>query len=509
MDITNSMVVKYQQKVLKFVLILYSLSAALADILFIILKVLGIFSELPWSQLIIFSGVVILEIIIFGFMHKQTSNPKNWSWAFRNLKIAIVLICYINYMFLNIMVPSKELWVVVFYFIILGALFLDIKMISSSIAVSILCEIALFFLKPSLIPDKQFIIRELLIRSIVICFISFGIFIFTYLANILLKEVNENEHELNTKNQHITELFNKISEFSNVILDSSNMLTSAIESENSSIQELVSTSQLITKDSNEMLIKSNKNNDTLSTLLNVNENVSSKVMELANGSSNLITTTNKNEISLNELLNIISAITKSTSSNYVSISALEEKSKQIDEIILAISSIADQTNLLALNASIEAARAGEVGKGFAVVAEEVRVLSENTRSSLENIGSIISEFKSDIHTVKISMTESNEKINSGETLVNRTVSETIKMLDSLKSYCVSIEDINALVQTLLAETKNVVNFNSSIADLTSNTIAKFAAVNEAINQTAATSEEIIASSEELKSTATEMNTLVE
>ena len=45
---------------------------------------------------------------------------------------------------------------------------------------------------------------------------------------------------------------------------------------------------------------------------------------------------------------------------------------------------------MSLNASIEAARAGDAGKGFAVVAQEIRVLSDNTNTELENIKQIIS-----------------------------------------------------------------------------------------------------------------------
>ncbi|KAE9628373.1 HAMP domain-containing protein [Defluviitalea raffinosedens] len=62
--------------------------------------------------------------------------------------------------------------------------------------------------------------------------------------------------------------------------------------------------------------------------------------------------------------------------------------EKINDLTGNILDISGQTNLLALNAAIEAARAGEAGKGFAVVANEIRVLADNTKNTVNHIQQI-------------------------------------------------------------------------------------------------------------------------
>jgi methyl-accepting chemotaxis protein len=509
MERSANIIVDYQKRTLKFVLIIYSISACLAAGLFSFMKYIGLYSEMNWTPILGLIGLVLAELLTFWLMYKNTmKDEKNWNRKLIALKAIILIISYTNYMYITLLVPSKELWISVFYFILLGAMFLDIKMNLISIIISILCQVAVFSLNPFVLPDKQVLVRELIIRVVDISLVSFGIFVFTLFSARLLREVEVNQNMLSEKNDSISMLFNKISEFSKALLSSSDSLTSIIEEENSSMQEIASTSMAVSSDASEMLNNSHRSRQVLQTLLNINVKVSSKIKDTEAISEELMEASNSNEKSVKNVLDIMNGAMNSIVITSEATRILKEKSRQMDEILSMIGEISDQTNLLALNASIEAARAGEAGRGFSVVADEVRALAEDSRKSLGEVSVIVNEFKEKTLQVETLMKDSNEKIEFGNKILSQTASSVISMLNKQKLSGENIKEVNKLMTSLLEETNNVVAFNSSIVETTENTLSSFETVTKSVNQSAAVSQEIAASAEELRNTALEMNGLI-
>lgn len=81
-------------------------------------------------------------------------------------------------------------------------------------------------------------------------------------------------------------------------------------------------------------------------------------------------------------------------------------SEEIKSVTSFIKQIADQTKMLGLNASIEAARAGEAGRGFAVVAEEIRKLSDQSKSTVPKINKLTDAIKNKVDEASVKSKDS-------------------------------------------------------------------------------------------------------
>tara|TARA_B100001094_G_scaffold333405_1_gene411551 strand:- start:1333 stop:3189 length:1857 start_codon:yes stop_codon:yes gene_type:complete len=166
------------------------------------------------------------------------------------------------------------------------------------------------------------------------------------------------------------------------------------------------------------------------------------------------------------------------------IGELESNTQNINTILSTIQDIAEQTNLLALNAAIEAARAGEQGRGFAVVADEVRVLSQKTHGSTDEIRAMI------------------------ETLLQNTDSAVTTMQDSLSYANESVEEANNATRALeeIAKSINEISdMSTHIASAAEEQRAVTEEVSRNVQSVSATSDEMVSSAENTVSMSDELN----
>ncbi|WP_373974080.1 methyl-accepting chemotaxis protein [Chitinibacter sp. SCUT-21] len=153
--------------------------------------------------------------------------------------------------------------------------------------------------------------------------------------------------------------------------------------------------------------------------------------------------------------------------------AIQDASRKIVDIISVIDGIAFQTNILALNAAVEAARAGEQGRGFAVVASEVRNLAQRSAVAAKEI--------------KVLINDSVTQVEHGSQQVHQAGETMVQVENSIERVRVLISEIaNASVE----QSAGIAQVNQAVTQM-----------DEVTQQNAALVEEAAAAAESLQEQA--------
>ncbi|TWL22126.1 Methyl-accepting chemotaxis protein McpC [Bacillus licheniformis] len=176
---------------------------------------------------------------------------------------------------------------------------------------------------------------------------------------------------------------------------------------------------------------------------------------------------------------------------------LEEKTKNIEDVVTAISAISDQTNLLALNASIEAARAGESGRGFAVVAEEVRKLAEQSAVSSQHISETVKQIQMETKEAVSAMTEASKMNEVQNGMIHETGEALSKITAEMQALVNSIDHIYSEISDMSGEQQKMSDSIQSISAISQQSAAAAEEVSASANEQLTALESIAKSAEAL------------
>lgn len=206
----------------------------------------------------------------------------------------------------------------------------------------------------------------------------------------------------------------------------------------------------------------------------------------------------------NRAMRQMAAIENTVSASAQIVTELGERSKQIGQIIDAISGIAAQTNLLALNAAIEAARAGEQGRGFAVVAEEVRKLAEQSQEAAKQIADLIGEIQTDTAKAVEAMNSGAKEVKEGAGVVNASGQAFGEIASLIEAVSKQIQDMSSAIEQMAQGSQQMVDSVNRIDTLSKKAAQEAQSVSATTEEQSASTQEIAAASQALAHLAMEL-----
>lgn len=198
---------------------------------------------------------------------------------------------------------------------------------------------------------------------------------------------------------------------------------------------------------------------------------------------------------IHDALSNISSLEQEIQSAAQVVHGLADDSQKIGKVLDVIRGIAEQTNLLALNAAIEAARAGDAGRGFAVVASEVRSLASSTHESTLEIQNLISSLQKGVNlSVDVMQQASDHAIESV-----KIVEHSVQLQNNVAENLQTVTAMNVQIATAAEEQRAVTEeINHNIVN-----------ISQVTEQTATSTQQIAAASEDLARLASKMQSMVE
>lgn len=436
-----------------------------AAVSFTTMKIAGVYPTVSWIALLLFDC---MDIVFFtsGMILVKTGFEDGYlkEGRLKAGKIFVTFVLVLQWNYILYMIPSRTFWGFLFFFVILIAFFLDMRLVLFN---GIACMASLFIgwaVKGTLLmPVKD----ELFVGDIIITLMSLvlslaGLCIFIFLMTYFL--VNAKKDELEENNRRVQGVLDKAAVITERLGEASGVLLATSQNESASTEELSAISESLMEGSDNIMERAKESKQNLAELEKSTSDMVERIGQVNEMSQNLLSTATSSEQAMNNLIAISEQVEQSTQNTLSVTGKLQEEVGEIGKTLDIINEIAASTSLLALNASIEAARAGEAGRGFAVVAQEVGNLASNTKASLDSVNTVILRVTEGTEDVARYVNESASHMRNQNQVMVDTIQGVRNMLVLLKQSVDVITSVTGLqkrqdevIDTTIAISENIAN----------------------------------------------------
>jgi methyl-accepting chemotaxis protein len=168
--------------------------------------------------------------------------------------------------------------------------------------------------------------------------------------------------------------------------------------------------------------------------------------------------------SLRQASSGLNRISENVQSTSLKMRTLEERSREINDIIDTISNIAQQTNRLALDAAIQATMVGEQGKGFGALAADIRRQAERAKDQAGMVSHIMHEVQMDIAEVASSIKDAEQETAMGLRLTRVTGVALEAVFAASDHQSREIENINQIAMQQLKSCSSIIQTMKEVTE---------------------------------------------
>lgn len=323
--------------------------------------------------------------------------------------------------------------------------------------------------------------KSLLISSIAIASVIFGLLLSWFVPRLIINSINLVHEKIEDISRGEGDLVSRIpvqtKDELGALADSMNLFLNKLQRLIRDVQQNAFTLDSSTHELRDIAAQSDRltheQHKDLDSLVTAFTEINHAVRDIAQHAQSAATQTEDAQRGAEQGMRLLQRNVENSQQLSISVSdassmimKLAEESERITSVLDVIRSIAEQTNLLALNAAIEAARAGEQGRGFAVVADEVRTLASRTQKSTADIQQMISSLKSGVQNAVTAMEKGSSQM--AETL--EMVNEASSVLGNIQNMIGNANDMTFQIAAATEQQSTVIDsINRSLTDLNQTT----------------------------------------